>query len=139
MYPPPPRLPASGYDTAIANPTATAASIALPPRRKISAPASVAAALLLAIIAFGAKLALAPVAKRQLGGNVGVTRDGIDAGGASVVCAAETGGDALLVSPSARVPGSHALISAMIAAVIPAREILVIIGGSRGRSEPRCA
>ena len=38
MKPPPPRLPARGSVTASANPTATAASTALPPRFKMSTP-----------------------------------------------------------------------------------------------------
>ena len=38
MNPPPPILPAVGYVTAIVNPTATAASIALPPFLRISIP-----------------------------------------------------------------------------------------------------
>src|SRR5437879_1421088 len=38
MNPPPPRFPAVGCTTARANPTATAASTALPPRRRMSAP-----------------------------------------------------------------------------------------------------
>src|SRR5437867_12020540 len=38
MNPPPPRLPASGSTTASANPTATAASTALPPCWMISIP-----------------------------------------------------------------------------------------------------
>jgi len=41
--PPPPRLPACGWTTARASAVATAASAALPPARKISRPASVAA------------------------------------------------------------------------------------------------
>src|ERR1019366_6554736 len=42
MKPPPPMLPAVGWVTARANPTATAASIALPPARRTSTPAWVA-------------------------------------------------------------------------------------------------
>ena len=38
MKPPPPRLPADGYVTASAKPTATAASMALPPAAMTSAP-----------------------------------------------------------------------------------------------------
>ena len=38
MKPPPPRLPADGYVTASAKPTATAASMALPPAARTSAP-----------------------------------------------------------------------------------------------------
>ena len=38
MKPPPPMLPADGYVTARANPVATAASMALPPRLRMSAP-----------------------------------------------------------------------------------------------------
>ena len=45
MKPPPPRLPASGWTTASANPTATAASVALPPRRRMSRPTSLAIGL----------------------------------------------------------------------------------------------
>src|SRR5688500_9276850 len=40
MNPPPPMLPAVGCVTASANPVATAASTALPPRRRMSAPTS---------------------------------------------------------------------------------------------------
>ena len=43
MNPPPPTLPASGHVTASANPTATAASTALPPRLRTARPTSVAA------------------------------------------------------------------------------------------------
>ena len=39
MYPSPPRLEAFGSTTVIANAAATAASIALPPAARISAPA----------------------------------------------------------------------------------------------------
>src|SRR5262245_28376457 len=39
MKPPPPMFPAAGCTTASAKPVATAASTALPPRRRISAPA----------------------------------------------------------------------------------------------------
>ena len=42
MKPPPPRLPASGCTTARANPTATAASTALPPWRRMSRPTALA-------------------------------------------------------------------------------------------------
>src|SRR3954469_435325 len=42
MKPPPPRLPASGCTTANANPTATAASTALPPWRRMSRPTALA-------------------------------------------------------------------------------------------------
>src|SRR5262245_27844271 len=38
INPPPPRLPADGHTTANASPTATAASIALPPRFNTSTP-----------------------------------------------------------------------------------------------------
>src|SRR5262245_13997436 len=38
INPPPPRLPADGHTTASANPTATAASTALPPRFNTSTP-----------------------------------------------------------------------------------------------------
>src|SRR6187549_2651513 len=44
MKPPPPMLPADGWVTPSANPTATAASTALPPRFKIATPTSLAAA-----------------------------------------------------------------------------------------------
>src|SRR5580765_7875991 len=40
MKPPPPMLPAPGYVTASAKAVATAASTALPPRRRIDAPTS---------------------------------------------------------------------------------------------------
>ena len=42
MNPPPPMLPATGWTTASANATATAASTALPPRRSMSTPTSLA-------------------------------------------------------------------------------------------------
>jgi hypothetical protein len=42
IKPPPPMFPACGRTTARAKPTATAASTALPPSRRISTPASVA-------------------------------------------------------------------------------------------------
>src|SRR5437762_3162552 len=42
MNPPPPMFPATGWTTASANPTATAASTALPPRRRMSVPTSLA-------------------------------------------------------------------------------------------------
>ncbi len=45
MNPPPPMLPASGWTTARANPTATAASTALPPCRSMSRPTSLAMGL----------------------------------------------------------------------------------------------
>src|SRR5260221_10981960 len=45
MNPPPPMLPASGCTTASAKPTATAASIALPPRFMMSRPTSLAIGL----------------------------------------------------------------------------------------------
>ncbi len=44
MKPPPPRLPAAGYTTASAYPTATAASMALPPLFNTSTPMRVACA-----------------------------------------------------------------------------------------------
>src|SRR5436190_11987374 len=40
MNPPPPMFPANGYVTASANPVATAASTALPPRERTAAPMS---------------------------------------------------------------------------------------------------
>ena len=52
--PPPPILPAEGYTTASPKPTATAASTALPPRRKTSTPISAAS---------GASQATAPCSK----------------------------------------------------------------------------
>ena len=42
MKPPPPMLPQQGWTTASAYPTATAASMALPPSRSTLAPTSVA-------------------------------------------------------------------------------------------------
>ena len=50
MNPPPPTLPARGRVTASASPTATPASIALPPRRRMSTPISVARKFWLATI-----------------------------------------------------------------------------------------
>jgi len=52
MKPPPPMLPASGFTTARAKCVATAASIALPPRRMISAPISLATRSVLDTIPF---------------------------------------------------------------------------------------
>ena len=54
MNPPPPRLPALGSVTARAKPTATAASTALPPLRRISTPAAVACGSAVTTIAFRA-------------------------------------------------------------------------------------
>src|SRR5918999_2208468 len=70
MYPPPPRLPASGYVTARATPTATAASTALPPRRRVSTPARVASESLLDTIAVGAYEAAPPALNCHSGGTV---------------------------------------------------------------------
>ena len=42
MKPPPPMLPATGCTTASANPTATAASTAFPPARRMSRPTALA-------------------------------------------------------------------------------------------------
>src|SRR2546426_10374784 len=50
MKPPPPRLPAEGQVTASASPTATAASIALPPRCMTSTPTREAISLVEATI-----------------------------------------------------------------------------------------
>src|SRR4029079_309943 len=60
MYPPPPMLPASGYTTASANPTATAASTAFPPFFRISIPASLANGASLEIIACSPNVAAFP-------------------------------------------------------------------------------
>src|SRR5229473_3981410 len=54
MKPPPPILPAWGCTTANANPVATAASMALPPRFMISTPASEAYLLTLTTMALRA-------------------------------------------------------------------------------------
>src|SRR5258706_3675278 len=54
MNPPPPMLPASGSTTASAKPTATAASIALPPCLITSMPAALASGCADTTIAFGA-------------------------------------------------------------------------------------
>src|SRR5262245_12167247 len=54
-------FPASGYTTASANPTATAASTALPPFLRISIPASLAHGPSLAIMACSANVAAFPV------------------------------------------------------------------------------
>ena len=70
-------FPASGYVTARANPVATAASTAFPPRRRISTPASAASLLLLATIACGANAGCAdPGGKRHVDGNTAGTRAG---------------------------------------------------------------
>src|SRR5215469_4709536 len=55
MNPPPPKLPALGCVTASANPTATAASIALPPRFSTSTPASAASGSCATTIAWRAR------------------------------------------------------------------------------------
>jgi hypothetical protein len=60
MYPPPPRFPASGYTTANANPTATAASTAFPPRRRISTPTSLASGASVTTIAWEPNVAALP-------------------------------------------------------------------------------
>src|SRR5262252_3257881 len=60
MYPPPPMLPASGNTTASANPTATAASTALPPFFRTSTPASLANGASLEIIACSPNAAAFP-------------------------------------------------------------------------------
>src|ERR1700687_565635 len=77
MYPPPPRFPASGNVTARANPVATAASMALPPSFMISAPTAAASPLLLATIAWGAKVAGDPALCPHVRGNVAGIRAGI--------------------------------------------------------------
>src|SRR5687767_15939763 len=76
MYPPPPRLPASGYVTASANPTATAASTALPPRRRVSTPARLASESLLETIARRAYAAARPESNRHSAGKRSVDVDG---------------------------------------------------------------
>src|SRR5947207_7897125 len=68
MYPPPPMLPASGYTTASAKPTATAASTALPPWRMISMPASPASGASLATIACVPKTGRCPALKGHAAG-----------------------------------------------------------------------
>src|SRR5450759_4580585 len=69
-------LPASGSATARANPTATAASTAFPPWRRISAPASLARRLLLATIACSPNVVRPPLGYRQLAGNSAGMRGG---------------------------------------------------------------
>src|SRR5688500_2136006 len=81
-------LPAAGYVGTSANPTATAASIAFPPRRRISTPASLASVLLLATIAFSANVARPPASNRHPSGKVTTRRAriaGAGSGGASVL------------------------------------------------------
>src|SRR5262245_29843705 len=68
MYPPPPMFPASGYTTASANPTATAASTAFPPFFRISTPASLASGASLEIIACAPKVASLPALYGQASG-----------------------------------------------------------------------
>src|SRR5215216_4164342 len=77
MYPPPPMLPAAGHVGTSAKPTATAASTALPPRFRISTPASLASGALLAIIACGANAAFAPAGKRHAAGKLAARRSAI--------------------------------------------------------------
>src|SRR5215210_3999820 len=77
MYPPPPRLPASGYVTARANPTATAASTALPPCFMTSAPTLEARGSSLATIACAANCGRAPARKGHPLGNTAGTRAGM--------------------------------------------------------------
>src|SRR6185312_14880933 len=85
MYPPPPMLPAAGNVTSSANPVATAASTAFPPRFRISTPASLARRLLLAIIACSASVACPPASNRHPLGNIA----------ARVATGAGAGGDTL--------------------------------------------
>jgi len=73
MKPPPPMLPAAGSVTVIANPTATAASIALPPRRMMSEPTLLAISLLVTTIACGANTAGSPARNLQPGGKSDAT------------------------------------------------------------------
>src|SRR5438876_11090388 len=65
MNPPPPMFPATGWTTASANPTATAASTALPPRRRISLPTSLASGCDDTTMACGAATAWARPASAQ--------------------------------------------------------------------------
>src|SRR6185503_13265281 len=77
MYPPPPMLPASGYTTASANPTATAASTALPPFFRISTPASLASGASLEIIACSPNVAALPALYGHVSGKTaGFVPDG---------------------------------------------------------------
>ena len=59
MNPPPPMFPASGCTTASANPTATAASTALPPCRRMSRPMALASGWPDTTIAAGASVTIA--------------------------------------------------------------------------------
>src|SRR4051812_33869457 len=74
MYPPPPMFPASGNVTAIANPTATAASTALPPFCRISTPAWLASGASLATIACCPNTAARPDLYAHVSGKVGWRR-----------------------------------------------------------------
>ena len=91
MKPPPPRLPASGSTTAIANPTATAASTALPPRRNTSRPATLAMSFPDVTMACG------PRSERVAAGYVhesGKGAPGADVVGAAVAATATRGAGA---------------------------------------------
>src|SRR5687768_13980634 len=67
INPPPPRFPADGHVTASASPTATAASIALPPRRMISTPTRDAISLVEATIACRALTGFGEAARGVIG------------------------------------------------------------------------
>src|SRR5690348_10182034 len=80
MYPPPPMLPASGYTTASANPTATAASTAFPPFFRISIPASLANGASLEIIACSPNVGALPALYGHASGKTaGLVPGGYDA------------------------------------------------------------
>src|SRR5881398_2667765 len=71
MNPPPPRLPASGSTTASANPTATAASTALPPCWMISIPTWLASGWPDTIMAWGPGTATPLPASDHVSGMIG--------------------------------------------------------------------
>ncbi len=84
MNPPPPMFPASGWTTARAKPTPTAASTALPPCRRISLPTSLAIGLPDTTKAVGASTTRALPPKVQEGATpaTGLMPEGADAGAA---------------------------------------------------------
>src|SRR6185437_9534960 len=115
MKPPPPMLPANGKVTSSANPVATAASTALPPFLRISAPASLARLLLLTTIAccstVGGRRRLFPQPSGKAACTVGVEAVvGPSAPGLEVLHPESTSIAASVAAPAerdnGRVPGS---------------------------------
>src|SRR5262245_47791792 len=100
MNPPPPMLPAPGYVTASANPVATAASTAFPPRRMISRPTLLAIESLLETIACSANVAGVPAWKRQPCGKTAADRDGASGAGVLTTAERQATSTAAIASPS---------------------------------------